>query len=279
MAISNKAQLAFPILMLFLFSIEDLYAQSLDCFLFTYYIPSSGQFVEASSELSVGQKVRTRRRACLPGESKPRQPEFSRIDRKSVEPSIERATRAFKVNPNLVRAVIQVESGYRPAAISPKGAKGLMQLMDNTALRYDVTDPFNPDANIYAGTNHLSDLMSQFDNNVEFALAAYNAGADSVIKHNGIPPFKETQNYVEKVVTLFDALEADTPNTPTGGNQTRVSDLNVQNNSINAYGNRQVGSERNDSDVNIAAPKADILQEVEIIQERRNDAAAEPKGG
>ena len=106
---------------------------------------------------------------------------------------------AHGVDPNLVRALIQVESGYRPRARSPKGAKGLMQLMPSTAREYKVRDPYDPKANIAAGVKHLKTLIETYG--VELALAAYNAGEGAVRKFNGIPPYRETRNYVTKILS------------------------------------------------------------------------------
>jgi soluble lytic murein transglycosylase-like protein len=104
------------------------------------------------------------------------------------------------VNPLLVRALIQVESGYKPKAKSPRGAMGLMQLMPSTAREYKVRNPFEPKANIEAGIKHLKSLIDRFG--VEIALAAYNAGEGAVMKFNGIPPYRETRNYVSRILAL-----------------------------------------------------------------------------
>jgi soluble lytic murein transglycosylase-like protein len=107
---------------------------------------------------------------------------------------------AHGVDPFLVRALIQVESGYRPKARSPKGAMGLMQLMPATAREYKVRNPFEPKANIEGGIRHLKSLIDRFG--VELALAAYNAGEGAVRKFKGIPPYRETRNYVTRILSL-----------------------------------------------------------------------------
>jgi Transglycosylase SLT domain len=104
------------------------------------------------------------------------------------------------VDPMLVRALIQVESNYRPKARSRKGAMGLMQLMPSTAKEYQVRNPFDPRANIEAGIKHLRSLIDRWG--VEIALAAYNAGEGAVVKFNGIPPYQETRNYVSRILGL-----------------------------------------------------------------------------
>jgi hypothetical protein len=114
---------------------------------------------------------------------------------------IARAAEAHGVNPMLVRALIQVESGYRPRARSPKGAMGLMQLMPSTARAYKVGNPFEPKANIEAGIKHLKSLIDRF-RGVELALAAYNAGPGAVEKFKGVPPYRETRSYVSRILAL-----------------------------------------------------------------------------
>jgi soluble lytic murein transglycosylase-like protein len=108
---------------------------------------------------------------------------------------------AHGVDPMLVKALIQVESNYKPRARSPKGAMGLMQLMPATAREYKVRNPFDPKSNIEAGIKHLKSLIERFDG-VEMALAAYNAGEGAVRKFKGIPPYRETRNYVSKILSL-----------------------------------------------------------------------------
>ena len=111
------------------------------------------------------------------------------------------------VDPALVYALIEVESAYRPAARSPKGAMGLMQLMPATAKRYALADPFDPMANIEAGTRHLRSLLDRYDDDVDSALAAYNAGEGPVRKFGGVPPYPETLRYVAKIRELVDAAQ------------------------------------------------------------------------
>jgi soluble lytic murein transglycosylase-like protein len=107
------------------------------------------------------------------------------------------------VDSALVKAIIMAESGYNPRAISKRGAKGLMQLMPRTAASLGVKDSFNPEENITGGVKYLKKLLKKFGGNLRLAVAAYNAGVRKVRKYNGIPPFKATRYYVEKVLGYY----------------------------------------------------------------------------
>jgi len=113
---------------------------------------------------------------------------------------IVQVAQAHGVDPMLVQALIHVESNYRPTARSHKGAMGLMQLMPATARQYNVLNPYDPRANIAAGVKHLKTLIDRWGE--ELALAAYNAGEAAVKKFNGIPPYRETRNYVSRILSL-----------------------------------------------------------------------------
>jgi soluble lytic murein transglycosylase-like protein len=117
-----------------------------------------------------------------------------------LEAFIDRVSAREGVDARLVRAVIEVESGYRPLARSPKGAMGLMQLMPATARQYAVTNPYDPAANIEAGIKHLRSLLARFPR--ALALAAYNAGDAAVERFGGIPPYAETRNYVSRILQI-----------------------------------------------------------------------------
>ena len=113
------------------------------------------------------------------------------------EPLIRQHATQQRIRPELVRAVIQMESAFNPRAVSAKGAMGLMQLMPATAKQFGVIDPFNPAENIRAGVSYLRQLLDRYGHNEQLALAAYNAGPAAVDKYGStVPPYKETQNYV-----------------------------------------------------------------------------------
>jgi soluble lytic murein transglycosylase-like protein len=135
---------------------------------------------------------------------------------------IEKAAAAASVEPNLLRAVIVVESGFNTRAVSKRGAVGLMQLMPATASRYGVSNPYDPRQNVRGGARYLKFLMDRFGQDVRLALAAYNAGEDAVDRNGGqIPPFSETMAYVPRVLKIYRMLR-EQPASPDPG-QSRTS--------------------------------------------------------
>lgn len=125
----------------------------------------------------------------------------------ALEPVIVRHADSYQLDPKLVRAVIQVESGYNPGAVSRKGAMGLMQLMPGTATLLAVNDPWDPDENVRGGAAYLRRMLDRFEGRLELAVAAYNAGPAAVERHGGIPPYPETRDYVRKVLALYRGVD------------------------------------------------------------------------
>ncbi len=122
-------------------------------------------------------------------------------------PIIKEASEKFGVPQSLIKAVIQQESSYNPRAVSWAGAKGLMQLMPQTANAYGVKDIFDPKQNVFAGTKHLRDLLEYFNGDLKLTLASYNAGIKRVLQSGGVPNINETQNYVRNVIGIYQNLE------------------------------------------------------------------------
>ncbi len=127
-------------------------------------------------------------------------PSISRAESRAFDPIIASVARRFGVEQALVKAVIKAESGFQPNAVSPKGARGLMQLMPGTAQMHGVRNIHEPGENIAGGVQHLRMLLDRYRNNVVLALAAYNAGEGWVDQYGGIPPFQETREYVQRVL-------------------------------------------------------------------------------
>jgi soluble lytic murein transglycosylase-like protein len=131
----------------------------------------------------------------------------ARFDSTAYTSAVAAAAEEATIDAALVHAVITVESGYNPRAVSARGAQGLMQLMPATAQRYGVADPFDPTENIRAGARYLGHLLARFDGDVELALAAYDAGEEAVARYgNRIPPFDETRLYVPRVMQVLSRM-------------------------------------------------------------------------
>lgn len=126
------------------------------------------------------------------------------LNDEQIEGLVVPIARAYGVDADLVRAVIEVESGRNARALSSKGAMGLMQLIPDTARRFGVTNAYDPRQNIKGGVQYLKFLLAYFEGDVDLVLAGYNAGEGAVDRHGGVPPYKETRNYVKKVRAYYD---------------------------------------------------------------------------
>ena len=127
------------------------------------------------------------------------------ITQAEVDAAIEQAAARHNVDPNLVRAVVKVESNFNPNAVSRKGAMGLMQLMPDTARLHNISDAYDPSENVEGGARHLRMLLDRYQGDLELSLAAYNAGSAAVEKHRGVPPFPETKEYVRRVLRFYNS--------------------------------------------------------------------------
>ena len=132
-----------------------------------------------------------------------RKHEAMSLDRDGAEALVKEAAERHRMDPALIRAVIQTESGWNAAAVSRKGAVGLMQLVPSTAQRYGVKDLFSPKQNVDAGVRYLKSLLERYNGNLDLALAAYNAGEGAVDRARGVPAFRETRNYVQRVQGFY----------------------------------------------------------------------------
>jgi soluble lytic murein transglycosylase-like protein len=160
-------------------------------------VGASGRKVILNEDLAQRTRRLSAKLAALPDES--------------IEPMIARHSDAQNLDPRLVRALIQAESGYNARAVSNKGAIGLMQLMPDTASELNIQNPYDPEQNIKGGTKYLRRMIDHFAGKVELAIAAYNAGPGAVEKHGGIPPFAETRDYVKRVLSLWRGADLSLP--------------------------------------------------------------------
>ena len=159
-------------------------------------------------------------------------PSYSQ-SRNAYDQMIQSAAAQYGVSAGLIKAVMHTESGFNAAARSPVGAQGLMQLMPATAQRFNVKNVYDPQENINAGAKYLSWLLKRFDGNTQYALAAYNAGENNVKKYGGIPPFRETQDYVKKVLNRYQHLYANSEKLTLSNSKTASASPSTPSNSQN----------------------------------------------
>ena len=165
--------------------------------------------------------AKARRGTSLPAPGKAGNPTFPSPE---ISNLVEQTASRLQVDPQLVHAIIKVESEYDPKAVSNKGAMGLMQLIPETARQFGVENPFNPKENIEGGVSYLKHLLDRFGGDLPLSLAAYNAGEGAVQRSAGIPSFAETQGYVRKVTNIY---QSGSPQfgANAAGNKTQVSPI------------------------------------------------------
>lgn len=169
------------------------------------YVDENGMINYTNVKPSGQKNVKTFSFPCYASDTTCNQLDWENIplNRNAFNTEIRAAAKVFTVDESLIRAIIHAESAYHADALSPRGAQGLMQLMPATQRELKVEDVFDPSSNIEGGTLYLSRLLNRFDQNVELAAAAYNAGPGAVSKYGGIPPYKETREYVRRVKILY----------------------------------------------------------------------------
>jgi len=160
----------------------------------------SGMVIVAPSQAAVKAELAS---AKIHGKKKDLSDRIMLHTDRLFDPIIFQAATRHNVEPALVKAIIMAESGYNSKAISDKGARGLMQLMPETAEMLGVEDYYHPEDNINAGVKYFKQLLDQFNGNVKLALAAYNAGSGRVREYQGVPPYKSTQAYIKKVFEYY----------------------------------------------------------------------------
>jgi len=179
---------------------------------YMYYSRQQRRWIRVGSSTTAGQRAQTAAKevelqttgpSAKPDTQVTIKPSRARMSDAEVDAAIDAAAARHNVDPSLVRAVVKVESNFNPHAVSRKGAVGLMQLMPSTARQLKVADPYDPQQNIDGGVRHLKQLLENFNGNVPLSLAAYNAGEGAVTRSNGIPQYKETQNYVKQITELY----------------------------------------------------------------------------
>jgi hypothetical protein len=154
------------------------------------------------SEMKTNETDFTRAMKRLKGSGKAISPDL----RQRIDSCVELASQKYDVPSDLIRAIIQAESGFRPHAVSSAGAQGLMQLMPGTAEDLGVENPFDIDQNIDGGVRYFKQMMDEFDGDVKLSLAAYNAGPGAVKRYDGVPPYRETLRYIRKVMKYSDDI-------------------------------------------------------------------------
>ncbi len=165
-------------------------------------VPTNGAVMRAAR--TAASEVNT----YLDGKTQQHQAVSHGFTQQNIDAAIEAAAARHHVDPSLVRSVVKVESNFNPNAVSRKGAMGLMQLMPATARSLNVVNPFDPEQNVDAGVRHLRKLLDSYGGNVRLSLAAYNAGSGAVARSAGVPHFRETQNYVRRITSLYNNGDA-----------------------------------------------------------------------
>jgi soluble lytic murein transglycosylase-like protein len=167
-----------------------------------YYVDERGVYHFADRKVTTRYRLYLREGNAAPS-SVSAPATLRRVDADAVNRLIDRVAAEHGIDADLVRAVVKVESNFDTNAVSRKGARGLMQLMPETAANYGVQDAHDPAQNLEGGVRHLCELMIQYNGELPLTLAAYNAGKNSLVTHGGVPPYRETQRYIREVIDAY----------------------------------------------------------------------------
>lgn len=209
-------------------------------------------------------------------------------ENKSLDEIFERAAKKYNVPVSLLKAIGKAESDFNPNAVSKAGAQGVMQLMPGTAKELGVTDPFDPEQNIMGGSKYIADLLKRYKGDTKLALAAYNAGMGNVKKYGGVPPFKETQNYVVKVMKYMEQdITAGTVKSTRGSQTVNIASrtyksLPTVNNISNlhiptAFSTGRIGTDSIADVLEVIFSYQDYLDFIDIFLKNREDKDEENK--
>ena len=185
-----------------LFAMVILPGSSGFCDIYTY-VDKNGvrHFTNVPNLNSVQYNVYIKEPSTLQEKPPPYQPDAASSSR--YDHLIAEASRRYGVNESLLKAIIKAESDFNPRAVSKKGAKGLMQLMPENIRAFRLTDPFDPRENIMGGTRYFKRMINRYGGELSLAIAAYNAGPEKVDQYRGVPPYKETENFVKRVLKYY----------------------------------------------------------------------------
>lgn len=191
-------------LLISLFTVQ-IYCSNAYAAVYVYELPNGSKLITDKKQYGKGYKLKNTYKTTTYRNSSSNKPYYATTIKSQYDAYIVNIALKYDLEPSFIKAVMHIESAFDANAISHAGAMGLMQLMPATAASYElIQNQFEPRSNIEVGVRHIKDLMDRYNGDKTLSLAAYNAGAGAVSKYNGVPPYEETQNYVVKVMKLYD---------------------------------------------------------------------------